>query len=1042
MTDYERYRGHAASGAHRPVIGNLGRAGKLNSRPAMVFIASGIALIAAIAIGAVITIFNLRDRALSGAETELRNLALVLAEQTDRSFQAVELVQKALIDRMQLLEIATSEDYERRMSGKDTHLLLKDIIRGLPQIDAVAMYGPKGQLINFSRFWPLPNINVTDRDYFKALTSNANLTSFVSEPARNRATGTWSIFIARRVSGPNGEFLGLVLVAMELRYFEEFYKKVSLGPDGNISLIRRDGILLARHPHIEASIGKSLASNPLFSRLISNANSRAVRLTSAVDGQDRLIAAYTLPNYPIVVAVGTTVTAALANWRIGALYMAGIASLLAIVVGGIVFLTARLIANRLRTKNMQFDAALNNMSQGLVMFDSAARLVVCNNRYREIYKLPPDLTKQGCTFLDILKYCFASGTHSSDPEKYARDLLATVANGQAESQENKTADGRTILVVNSPMAGGSWVATHEDITERKRAEDELHRTQTFLNTVVENVPQPIVVKRVPGVGDDPSKYPFSLVNRAAEELFEISRDKMIGKNAHDVYAKDHADFVVSQDIEALRTNGPIQVREHAVETSDHSTRIVTARKVVIRDGDGKPEYLLSLLEDVTERQRAAQRIAHLAHHDPLTDLPNRTAFNERLASVLDRAKMTHEHFAIVSIDFDRFKEINDLFGHAVGDALLLEVARRLQAAAGESFLARLGGDEFSLIVADGPQPSTASTLAGRLLAAVADKFEIEGLQLRIGLSIGVAVYPTDGTDAKSVMNNADAALYRAKAEARGSVRIFEPEMDTQLRARRALQNDLKLAIDRGELSLHYQPQMNMAGEPIGFEALVRWRCPKRGMVPPGMFIPIAEESNLIVSVGEWVLREACREAASWRQPFAIAVNVSPMQFHNGDLPGLVHSILLETGLAPARLELEITEGVLISDFSRAVSILRRLKSLGVQIALDDFGTGYSSLSYLHSFDFDRIKIDRAFIGDLEHNRHSMAIVRAVISLGRSLDIPVLAEGVETDGQHTFLVQEGCDAVQGYLMGRPKPIADYAKLVGRPAITRRNYTTTG
>ena len=254
-------------------------------------------------------------------------------------------------------------------------------------------------------------------------------------------------------------------------------------------------------------------------------------------------------------------------------------------------------------------------------------------------------------------------------------------------------------------------------------------------------------------------------------------------------------------------------------------------------------------------RRRSNSASRMAHHDTLTDLPNRAAFNEHLSSVLDKAAMAHDNFAIMSIDFDRFKEINDLFGHAIGDALLLEVARRLQATAGEAFLARLGGDEFSLIVADGPQPTTASALADRLLAIGAGNFEIEGLQLRMSLSIGVAVYPTNGTDAKTLMSNADAALNRAKAETRGTVRFFEPEMDTRQRERLALQNDLRLAIDRGELALHYQPQMKMAGEPVGFEALVRWQCPKRGLVAPGTFIPIAEESSLIVSLGEWVLRE-------------------------------------------------------------------------------------------------------------------------------------------------------------------------------------------
>jgi predicted signal transduction protein with EAL and GGDEF domain len=354
----------------------------------------------------------------------------------------------------------------------------------------------------------------------------------------------------------------------------------------------------------------------------------------------------------------------------------------------------------------------------------------------------------------------------------------------------------------------------------------------------------------------------------------------------------------------------------------------------------------------------------------------------------------------------------------------------LRGAAGGQFLARIGGDEFCAIVTGGPQPATATALAEHLLAAFSSDFDIEGQRLRIGLTIGGAVYPADGPDAKTLMVNADAALYRAKAETRGSVLFYESEMGARLRERHALQEDLRKAIENEELLLHYQPQVRMNGEIIGFEALVRWQSAKRGLVSPGAFVPVAEESYLIIALGEWVLREACREAASWAEPLSIAVNISPVQFRRSDLPTLVHSLLLETGLAPGRLELEITEGVFIDDFSHAISILRRLKSLGVQIALDDFGTGYSSLSYLHSFSFDKIKIDRAFVTDLEHNRHSIAIIRAVINLGHNLNIPTLAEGVETNAQQVFLAKEGCDQVQGYLTGRPLPIAEYADRVGR------------
>ncbi len=299
------------------------------------------------------------------------------------------------------------------------------------------------------------------------------------------------------------------------------------------------------------------------------------------------------------------------------------------------------------------------------------------------------------------------------------------------------------------------------------------------------------------------------------------------------------------------------------------------------------------------------------------------------------------------------------------------------------------------------------------------------------MSIGVATFPADGRDAKALIANADAALYEAKSEVRGSVRFFEAKLGSRLRERRELQIDLRAALDRGDLHLHYQPQHTIGLDKVtGFEALVRWQCPKRGMVPPATFISVAEQSSLIIPLGEWILREACREAASWEKPLKVGVNISPVQFHHGDLPNLVHSVLLETGLKPERLELEITEGVLIDDFSRAVSILRKLRSLGIHVALDDFGSGYSSLSYLHAFPFEKIKIDRTFIGDLEHNHHSTAIVRAIITLCHSLNIPVLAEGVETETQLAFLAQEGCDEVQGYFTGRPFPIDAYAELIGR------------
>ncbi len=487
---------------------------------------------------------------------------------------------------------------------------------------------------------------------------------------------------------------------------------------------------------------------------------------------------------------------------------------------------------------------------------------------------------------------------------------------------------------------------------------------------------------------------------------------------------------MTHDRAALRSRAPSFFDEHAIETEHAGERVVTTTRLPIFGPDGEPQYLVTVIHDVTERKRAEARIAHLARHDTLTDLPNRTAFNEHFAGVSERAHKRGEGFAVMCLDLDRFNEINDVFGHEVGDALLRALAVRLQAAAAPAFLARTGGDEFVAVLADNPTPDTAAQVGERLLAAVAEEFDVDGHKLRVGLSIGIAMFPHDGHEAGLVLGNADAALYRVKQEGRGSVRFFEADMDKQLRDRRALVQDLRSAVERNELAIHYQPLALMDGTVVGFEALVRWNHPTRGLVPPDVFIPVAEESGLILPVGEWILRAVCREAASWPKPLNVAVNLSPVQFRHGDLPGLVHSVLLETGLSPDRLELEITEGVLIDDLGRALSILRRLKVLGVRIAMDDFGTGYSSLSNLQSFPFDKIKIDRSFISNLETNPQSATIVRAVIGLGRGLDLPVVAEGVETSEQLAFLSAESCTEVQGYLIGRPQPIDSYAEFVGR------------
>ena len=678
---------------------------------------------------------------------------------------------------------------------------------------------------------------------------------------------------------------------------------------------------------------------------------------------------------------------------------------------------------RLREQDRRFAIAVNNMSQGLVMFDAQERMVVCNNQYREMYGLSPDIVKPGCTLRDVIENRIASGSLECDADEYRKALVDAMAQGETTRWIVEASGGRAISVINKPTGDGDWVATHEDITERRRSEQELKRTKTFLDTVVENVPVTIIVKEVPD-------HRYVLINRAGEKFFGIPREQIIGRTVAEVFSQETAASIIENDEVVLQSGQETFFDVHPVATPGGQTRIARSHRLPMVDENKQVRYLLGVVEDVTERKRAEARIEHLAHHDPLTNLPNRAALNECLASMLERSAAAGESFAVLCIDLDRFKEVNDVFGHSVGDAMLLEIGRRLQKVAGGAFVGRIGGDEFIIIAADGDQPAGAEKLSDELLASTDDEMEIAGNSLRMGLSIGVAIYPSDGQDEATLIANADAALYRAKAEGRGTMRFFEREMDKRLRDRRALQNDLRSAIARDEIELHFQPQARIDGEITGFEALVRWHHPVRGTIAPSTFIPLAEESGLIIPMGEWILREACREAASWPRKLQIAINLSPVQFRHGDLAGLVHSILLETGLSPRRIELEITEGVLIGDFSRAVSILRRLKALGVRIAMDDFGTGYSSLSYLQAFPFDKIKIDQAFIANLDQNPQSAAIIRAVIGLGHGLALPIVAEGVETQAQLDFLARESCDEVQGFLFGRPGPIADFAEQVGR------------
>src|SRR5258706_7923614 len=441
---------------------------------------------------------------------------------------------------------------------------------------------------------------------------------------------------------------------------------------------------------------------------------------------------------------------------------------------------------------------------------------------------------------------------------------------------------------------------------------------------------------------------------------------------------------------------------------------------------GRPHHVVAV-RDLQARKEAEQHIHYLAHHDALTSLPNRSHFNARLDQELV-ALAKGDSLAVLCLDLDRFKEVNDLFGHAAGDTVLQTVASRVTAVLDErQMMARLGGDEFVVLMPGAANPAAASRLAETILEALRTTSETPETN-SISTSIGIALYPDDATDRQSLLTHADTALYRAKTEGRNTYRFFEAKMGAEVRERRMLEHDLRLAIARDELRLVVQPQKEVqSGIVTGFEALLRWKHPIRGDISPAVFIPIAEESGVILQIGDWVLKTACREAATWKQPLKIAVNVSAVQLYNDKFVQELHQMLLEIGLPPHRLEIEITETALVRDFNRALSMLRQIKALGVCISMDDFGTGYSSLSNLRAFPFDSIKIDGSFIKSVNSNGLAATIVRAVLGLGRGLGLPVLAEGVETDAELQFLQDELCDEVQGYLLGRPAGIGSFHNL---------------
>ena len=686
------------------------------------------------------------------------------------------------------------------------------------------------------------------------------------------------------------------------------------------------------------------------------------------------------------------------------------------------------LKRRMEQQNEQLDAALNNMTQGLTMFDSQQRLVVCNQRYTEMYRLTPEQVKPGTTLRQILQYRLANGCSTkTDPSQFVADLVAEFDNRSTDMHE--LADGRIINVRRKETASGGGVVTHEDVTERQKLLAQLERNNTLLSertsrlqTIIDNFPGGLTFL------DGDLRIVFC--NEKAKELLDLpdslfadgppSMEDLFRYNAQrGEYGPGDVEEHVANRMAIVRSSPNGQ--EHERMRPDGT--VLDVRSVPLESGGFIATYL-----DITERRRSEAKIAHMALHDSLTGLANRMLLNEQLEQALARVKRG-EMVAMHLLDLDHFKHVNDTLGHPAGDKLLKDVAARLRALARETdTIARMGGDEFAILQVAIGQPADATLLAQRVIQSVSEPYELEGRQVVIGTSVGIAIGPADGLTSEQLMRNADLALYRAKGDGRGTYRFFEPEMNAQMQQRRGMEYDLRKALGAGEFELHYQPVVHLESNKIsGFEALVRWHHPQKGMIAPDQFIRLAEEIGFIVPLGEWILRDACATAAKWPSHLRVSVNLSPAQFKNSGLVQVVVGALAASGLAPERLELEITETALLDDSEATIAMLYRLRELGVRIAMDDFGTGYSSLAYLQSFPFDRIKIDRSFIRDIAESNGSINIVRAVAALAKGLGMETTAEGVETNEQRETLKTEGCTEMQGFLFSRARPADELERL---------------
>ena len=941
---------------------------------------------------------------IAAAKSDALSFANILAEHTVLTFEDID---RALREAESIRRASLAG----RFDSTAATAALRQLHNSSSVIIAIGWTDASGQVVAHSFDHAPSRPDISGMAHFIAQRDSTGDRLSIAPPFRSLTDDRWFTAASRRLSNPDGSFAGIVTAPLDQSYFTKLYRSIDLGKAGSILLVHRNGQLLAREPGLKDALGTSLANGPLLTRYLPASETGAYETTSVVDGVDRIVGYKAVPGLPLVVAVTYARSEVLQQWYRN-LYTFGVlvAAFVAIIMLGTFVLVRR--TNALARTNARFDSAINNMSQGLCLFDADKRLVISNSRFQAMYGLPDELVLPGTPLKRIYQFYADRGESRNMTVDQRLELIATQPRLSYER-----ADGRVIDIQRTPTPDGGWVATHEDVTVQRRAEQllaekatELEATNLRFDAALNNMSQGLCMF------DAEQKVVVS--NARYGEIYHLSRDQIKPGTS------------LRQILEYRRAMGT----NFNVAPETYLTQNVKAAKEVLELADGRVVAIarhampnggwLTTHEDITDRARNEKRIAFLAQHDLLTGLANRALFSEKLEDAAKRLQRHGTTFTVLMLDLDKFKNVNDTLGHSAGDQLLVEVAQRLRTSIRDlDVLARLGGDEFAIIQEnENVQGEGAVALALRIIRLIEQPFDLGGQQVSVGTSIGISFAPEHGVDAETLLHKADLALYAAKSGGRNAFRVFEPGLTEAADIQRSIEGELRDAISRNEFELHYQPMIDATvGRIFGVEAFVRWHHPSRGLLAPDRFLPLAESTGLMQPLGEWILRQACMDAAAWPADIRIAVNVSAVQFANGNLFELVLAALVDSGLSPLRLELEIADTSLLQkDQAEHLATIRQLKNLGVSIVLDNCGAGYSSASYLASFPFDKIKIDKSVAQGFENRRDCAALVASVLALARGLDIATAAKGIESRTQYEALLAAGVDFAQGYLFGRPVP----------------------